>query len=244
MNYQRIYNQIIERAQKRQLEGYVEKHHLVPRCLGGSDDKENLVELTAREHFLCHQLLCEIYPDSEKLKYALYLMNIGKQKNKNANYQISSRTYERLKKEHSLLITGKPKDQKTKNKISKALKGKKLSDEIKQKISLGRKGIKSKSHKKGNEHKLFGKKKSEEHSKKIGLGHKGKKTHVIPHNEETKQKISKSKRKWTYIEQIDKNGNIVKIFNTQAEAEKLFKGVSNVLCGLAKTAGGYFWRHK
>jgi hypothetical protein len=108
MDSLRIYNQIIERAQKRQLEGYVEKHHLVPRCLGGSDSKDNIVELTAREHFLCHMLLVEIYPNSDKLKYALYLMNIGKQKNKNADYQISSRTYERLKKEHSLLITGKP----------------------------------------------------------------------------------------------------------------------------------------
>ena len=52
MNYQKIYNQIIERAKNRQLEGYKEKHHIIPRCLNGNNDKENLVKLTAREHFL------------------------------------------------------------------------------------------------------------------------------------------------------------------------------------------------
>jgi len=56
MNYQKIYDQIIERAKNRKLEGYKEKHHIIPKCLGGPDNKENLVELTAREHFLCHLL--------------------------------------------------------------------------------------------------------------------------------------------------------------------------------------------
>jgi len=82
MDYQKIYNQIIERAKTRQLEGYKEKHHILPKCIGGLDVKENLVELTAREHFLCHKLLCKIYPNEYKLWYALWLMVIGKQKNK------------------------------------------------------------------------------------------------------------------------------------------------------------------
>ena len=63
MNYQRIYNQIIERAKTRQLEGYVEKHHIIPRCLGGLDDKENIVK------YLTH-LLQNIndYIDNKKYK--------------------------------------------------------------------------------------------------------------------------------------------------------------------------------
>ena len=52
---------------------YKEKHHVIPKCLGGLNEKSNLIELTAREHFLCHCLLCEIDPENEKLKYALYL---------------------------------------------------------------------------------------------------------------------------------------------------------------------------
>lgn len=56
MNYKRIYDLIVERAKTRQLEGYKEKHHIVPKFEGGTDDKANLVELTAREHLLVHWL--------------------------------------------------------------------------------------------------------------------------------------------------------------------------------------------
>ena len=43
MDYQKIYNNLIKREITR--EGYVEKHHILPRCLGGLDNKENLVDL-------------------------------------------------------------------------------------------------------------------------------------------------------------------------------------------------------
>lgn len=98
MDYQKTYNQIIERAKTRQLEGYKEKHHIIPKCMGGLDVEENLVELTAREHFLCHKLLCEIYQNNQKLIWALWLMAIGKQKSKKTEpYKVSSREYERIK---------------------------------------------------------------------------------------------------------------------------------------------------
>jgi hypothetical protein len=98
MNHQKIYNQIIERAQTRKLDTYVEKHHIMPKCIGGLDIKENIVELTAREHFLCHRLLCEIYPKEHKLLYALWLMAIGKKRSKDIDpYKITGREYERLK---------------------------------------------------------------------------------------------------------------------------------------------------
>lgn len=95
MNYQRIYDQIIDRARIRVLEKeiYREKHHIIPKCLGGSDDKENLVELTAREHFLCHWLLVRIFPENNKLSFAFWSM--CKQKtSKQLRYTPSSRVYE------------------------------------------------------------------------------------------------------------------------------------------------------
>jgi hypothetical protein len=102
MNYQRIYNQIIERAQIRKLEGYKEKHHIIPRCIDGLDIEENIVELTAREHFLCHILLCEIHPNNIKLLYAVFMMsNIKKRKNFQYGNFISSRLYESLKLKRS-----------------------------------------------------------------------------------------------------------------------------------------------
>jgi 5-methylcytosine-specific restriction endonuclease McrA len=61
MNYQKLYDQLIERAKLRVLDGYCEKHHIVPKSLGGSNNKENIVSLTAREHFLAHWLLFKIY---------------------------------------------------------------------------------------------------------------------------------------------------------------------------------------
>lgn len=61
MNYSKVYNQIIDRAKGRNLQEYTEKHHIVPRSLGGSDDKSNLVRLTPREHLIAHMLLVQIY---------------------------------------------------------------------------------------------------------------------------------------------------------------------------------------
>lgn len=132
MDYQKIYNQIIKRAKNRELNGYTEKHHIVPKCLGGNYDKENLVRLTAREHFLCHKILCKIHPNNNKLWYALWLMAIGKKKKYINQYNISSKEYEYLRINFINNITGRKKPQgfgKGKkitwgNKISESLKGK------------------------------------------------------------------------------------------------------------------------
>ena len=64
MNYQKIYDNIVRRGQNRILEGYSEKHHIVPRCLGGTDEVTNLVSLTPEEHYLCHLLLVKIHPNN------------------------------------------------------------------------------------------------------------------------------------------------------------------------------------
>lgn len=73
MNYERIYYQIIDRAKTRKLQEYSEKHHILPKCMGGSDEITNIVSLTAREHFICHWLLHEMYND-EKLTLAFSMM--------------------------------------------------------------------------------------------------------------------------------------------------------------------------
>lgn len=95
MDYQRVYNQIVERGQIRVLEEgvYCEVHHIIPRCMDGQDERENLVVLTAREHFLVHWLLTKIYPENYKLIHAFWMMcNI--KNNKQKRYIPSSRTYQ------------------------------------------------------------------------------------------------------------------------------------------------------
>ena len=56
-------------------EDYSEKHHIIPKCEGGSNKRDNLVLLTYREHIIAHRLLIRIYPDSKGLKYALYKLS-------------------------------------------------------------------------------------------------------------------------------------------------------------------------
>ena len=67
MNYKRIYNQFIadRRAKEHTLTGYTEKHHIVPRSLGGDNSKENLIRLTAEDHLHAHLLLAKIYGGSQ-----------------------------------------------------------------------------------------------------------------------------------------------------------------------------------
>lgn len=80
MNYRRLYNSVIQNAksQKRLKHSgvYFEKHHILPRSLGGDNSKDNTVLLTAREHFLAHWLLWKIEEGEAKNKmaYAFFKM--------------------------------------------------------------------------------------------------------------------------------------------------------------------------
>ena len=83
MNYKKHYNLLIDRAKLRKLDGYFEKHHIIPKCMGGSDDVDNIVKLNAREHFVAHQLLYKIYK-LPQLYYSISMMvnSIGKRNNR------------------------------------------------------------------------------------------------------------------------------------------------------------------
>lgn len=154
MDYQKIYTNIIERAKSRQLEGYIEKHHITPKCIGGNNDKENIVELTAREHFICHMLLVEIYPSQPKLLYSLFLMSINKNKKEYQKYKLSSRTYERIKKEWNIKVKGKSKPKGFGDKIKSLDRNKKIGD-------ANRGKPKPKNFSENHRTKMLGKKKSE-----------------------------------------------------------------------------------
>lgn len=92
MDYQKVYDQIVDRAKERTLEDYREKHHIVPKSLGGGNEKSNLVELTAREHFICHWLLHRLHPTSSELSYAFWMMCSMKTVHQK-RYKPSSRVY-------------------------------------------------------------------------------------------------------------------------------------------------------
>lgn len=78
MDYQRHHDKLIARAKIRLLEGYSERHHIVPRCMGGDNSANNLVYLTAEEHYVVHQLLVKIYPEHHGLAKAAGMMTFDK----------------------------------------------------------------------------------------------------------------------------------------------------------------------
>jgi hypothetical protein len=149
------YLSIIQKAKSLSLIGYSELHHIIPRSLGGSNDPDNLVELTARQHFICHRLLTKFTVGEQKRKmvFAIHLMVHCKsiKHGDNRNWTISSRTYEHLRLEYSKTISGFKHSEESKRKmsiaskasrsldvikrISDAQKGRKFTDDHKQKLS-------------------------------------------------------------------------------------------------------------
>src|SRR5574343_396742 len=152
MNYQRIYDSIISNAilrslNKKLLNYYTEKHHIIPRCLGGSNDKSNLVLLTGREHYLCHYLLVKIYKDNHKLIYALHRMIFSKNTIKNVGRygpKLTSKEYEIIRIKHSNAVSHSQKGKMLTNEQRKAIdifkKGKIVSNETKHLMSISKMG--------------------------------------------------------------------------------------------------------
>ena len=184
MDYQKIYNQLIQKRLTDSLlkkDCYCETHHIIPRSEGGSDDDDNKVNLSAREHYIAHLLLAKIYNDY-KMWHAVNLMS-----RLNDKVKINSRLYEMVRinsaRTHSEFMKGKPSPN----------KDKKMSEEQKQKLSDATKKSMADPElrkylsdiKKGKPSPTKGKKMSEEQKHKISATLKGNKL-----SEETKRKIS------------------------------------------------------
>ena len=146
--YTRWYYNIIQRAQTRTISGYTERHHIIPKSLGGSNDKANLVDLTAREHFVCHWLLPKMVEGIFKYKMwnafsaMLYWHNDLQQREK-----ITPRKFEILKiqisKSRAIKFSGpdnpmygKTHSIEAKAKISKTHLGKKVTLQTREKLRL------------------------------------------------------------------------------------------------------------
>ena len=176
MNYQAVYNRIVDKA-KSELRAkldktdpnyvYYEAHHIVPKCIGGTGRcnqwqfHPNIVLLTPKEHFICHLLLAEIYPDNSSIVASAWLMcNTTYTKTGQYRYKPSSKTYERLRLKKSSVP---------------------VKDETKLKQSIAQKGNRNGSGNKGQVRQPC----SQETRIKIGLANKGK-----VHSEQSKRNMS------------------------------------------------------
>ena len=107
--YNQWYTNITERAKNRHLETYTETHHIQPRSLGGTDDPTNIIDLTAREHFICHWLLVKMTTGQDRYKMlnALRIMRAEKQGQERYHTKITARVYENIKQEYAALQSKK-----------------------------------------------------------------------------------------------------------------------------------------
>jgi len=102
MNYKKIYDSLCQIGKiLREEYSYTERHHIIPKCMGGDDSVENFTILTAKEHYLAHYLLVKIYPKNTKLLYAFGMM---KNFNGNQSRNFSSNAYNKMKLSYSLAM--------------------------------------------------------------------------------------------------------------------------------------------
>lgn len=192
--YSKLYYRITSNAKNRITEGYTEHHHIIPEALGGPTTDENMVHLTAREHFICHWLLIKMTEgeDRGKMLYALNGMKAENRYQERYHTKITARVYEKYRIEHaqnhSKVMKGRPAHN----------KGRKMSEEQKQLLREKAKAnhasgkIYSEESQKKRIAKVLGRKDSEEAKLKKSLALKGRKKG--PMKEEQKLKTSNTMR--------------------------------------------------
>ena len=180
--YKSWHDAIINKALNRKIKGYSEKHHILPRSLGGLNNKDNIVKLTAKEHFIVHMLLCKFTKGNAyyKMLYAFKSMCQLINNNHKRDYKITSRIAEKLKLEAEKNNPVYRND--VKAKISKANKGRIRSKETRKQMSKSKKGNKN----------ALGLRHSEEFKERI-------------------KNINKGNKYSVGLKYINKNGNIKKV---------------------------------
>ena len=238
--YEKFINEILNtRGRFNCGDEYHERHHIVPRCMGGTNNKDNLIDLYAREHFIAHKLLAEENPDNSKLIHAWALMS--RLNNCKGKYELTPKEYEEAKIAFIKLLKDKPLSEEHRKKIGDATRGHVVPESARQAVA------------KANASRVW----SEESRKKMSNSMSGEKhplfgTHAT---EETKRKISESHKglqageknpRALMIVQFDREDNFIKVWRYIKLASKELKisasDISKCANGKLKSAGGYHWK--
>lgn len=203
--YTNWYSSIIENSLDKNIPTYTERHHIVPKSFAKElsiidiHSPENLVNLTAKEHFICHRLLTKMFQGAfkRKMSYAIHRLTYSQNGRKRESY-VSSRHYEIVRKQHSANLTGegnpmfgKSHSPETKEKIREKAKKRRASKELKDHYSKIRKG-------EGNP--MYGKTHTAHARQKISDANKGERVgkdnffYGKTHTAETKKRISAARK--------------------------------------------------
>jgi group I intron endonuclease len=225
---------------------YHERHHITPRCMGGADDKDNLIDLFAREYFEAHRLLALENPDNAKLVYAWRMMSVVKDENQN-RYEVSPEEYEEVRKKfsevHSKNMSGKNNSQYGTHRPKEQIK--KQSEAMKGKYAR-EKNYFYDVHMFGDKNPMFGRHHTEESKRKNSESNKANWTD-IKRKEFGEMRKGGNNPHSRMIYQYDKNGNFIKVWDSISEASRVLNidgsGISACARGKYKTAGGYIWKY-
>lgn len=192
--YSLCYFNIIAQAKARTLpdNSYVERHHIVPKSLGGSNEASNIVRLTAREHLICHMLLVRMTSGKEKSKMACAAWRMVFNCKTHQRYKVNARVYESIRSamaESKKGSSGRKHTEETKQKIGNSKLGKErnITPEWRDKIIRSNTGVKKKPCSQERKQKISAAKTgiklkplSDEHRKKVADSKRGKKIQIDP----------------------------------------------------------------
>lgn len=202
---------------------YHEEHHIVPKCMGGSNDKDNLIDLFADEHFVAHKLLAFENPDNDSLQRAFSTMAHVRRDGR--KYNVSEEDYAYIRLQNSQRLKQQWEDAEYRMNMSDMMTELWKDPEFKEKATASWKSEKRRS----------------------GQSDLMKNLNNDPN---MIAKKTNALHKWCdkAVQQLDDDGNVIAEFVSATEASRQTgiqqSCISRCCNRLQKIAGGYHWQFK
>ena len=231
---------------------YHERHHIIPKSCGGTNDEDNLIDLFAREHFIAHKLLAEENPNNKKLMYAWWCMSVQTNEYTKERYQITAEEYEAVKKMYGKMLSENNSGE------NNPMYGKHHSEETRIHWSELRKGKNT-----GKDNPMYGRSHSEETRTKISIANSNLSEEAraqrsnaarkrFEEQPEIRKKISQS-RKGKYAKENHPGAKLVLCVETKCIYKATIiaadntnvdvTGIRKCCSGERQMAGGYQWKY-